>query len=76
MKYLLLISVLIIVGCSSKNIEINGLVCPDTHTEQMVQTDLNLCRYYDEKAIAESSKSPLSPDCRECLEKKGYKIKK
>ena len=66
---------LLLVGCSSKNVEINGLVCPDNLTEQMVQRDLSECRYYDEKRIAEKSKAPLSIECQECLKKKGYEIK-
>ena len=72
---LTLFALLFFVGCSSKNLEINGLVCPDNISEQMVQRDLSECKYYDEKRIAERSKSPLSIECQKCLKKKGYEIK-
>ena len=69
------IVVLLLLGCSNKYFQVNGLVCPADYSEQMVQRDLKECRYYDEKAIEESSKSPISPECRECLKEKGYRLK-
>jgi hypothetical protein len=50
------------------------MVCPEGHTEQMVQRDLSQCRYYDAKAAAEASKSKIASECIECLKKRGYEI--
>ncbi len=70
----LIFAALFISGCETKQIRVGGMVCPEGHTEQMVQRDLGQCRYYDEKAAAEASKSKIAPECIECLEKKGYLI--
>jgi len=72
---ILLIPVLIFQACSSKRVRVNGLICPEGYsTPQQVQKDLTECDYYDEKKAAEASKSPIKPDCLECLEKKGYEL--
>ena len=63
-------------GCQTKHIRVGGMICPEGHTEQMVHRDLSQCRYYDEKAAAEASKSKIAPECIECLQKKGYMIEK
>ncbi len=65
---------LFISGCETKHIRVGGMVCPEGHTEQMVHRDLSQCRYYDEEAAAKASQSKISPECIECLEKKGYQI--
>ncbi|HFU74424.1 MAG TPA: hypothetical protein ENK65_02600 [Helicobacteraceae bacterium] len=70
------ITVLLLLGCSAKHYIVNGVICPSNHTEQQVQDNLNACRYYDEKAIAEASKSPIKPECIECLKKHGYALEK
>lgn len=61
-------------ACSTKSVTINGLICPEGYSTHQVQKDLTQCRYYDEKKAAEASKSPIKPDCRECLEEKGYRL--
>lgn len=76
MPYILLVALLLFSACSSKEYTINGVICPSDHTEQQVHEDLNTCRYYDEKAIAEASKSPLKPACVKCLEEHGYTLEK
>lgn len=65
---------LLLAGCSSKNIRVSGMICPEGHTEQMVTQDLRECRAYDEKAAEKASKPKLSPECIECLEKRGYEL--
>jgi len=76
MPYILAFVLLFLSACSSKSYTVNGVVCPSTHSEQQVQNDLKACRYYDEKAIAEAHKSPIQPECIECLEKRGYSLQK
>lgn len=72
---LILAAALGIAGCTTKHFTVNGLICPEGHTEQMVQRDLSECRYYDQDAAARASKPPrLSEECQECLEKRGYEI--
>jgi len=61
-------------GCSSKNITVNGLICPSNHTEQMVQNDLRECHYYDMKAIEASATPKIEGECKKCLEAKGYRL--
>jgi len=83
MKLLIIaISLLLLGGCNfkskeqlSKRIKINGLICPEGYsTPQQVQKDFTECNYYDEKKAAEASKSPIKPDCIQCLENKGYEL--
>jgi hypothetical protein len=75
MKYLVfLLPILVFTACSSKNVRFNGLICPAEFSQERVHKDITACHYYDEKAAAEASKSPIKPDCVECLEKKGYKL--
>ena len=71
----IILAALFISGCETKHIRVGGMVCPEGHTEQMVHRDLSQCRYYDEKAAAEASKSKIAPECIECLQEKGYLIK-
>lgn len=62
-------------GCTTKHFTVNGLVCPEGHTEQMVKRDLTECRYYDQEDAARSARPPrLDPECVECLKKRGYEI--
>ncbi|RUM62697.1 MAG: hypothetical protein DSZ03_06180 [Sulfurimonas sp.] len=59
-------------GCSSKNITVNGIICPAGHSEEMIQNDFRECRYYDMKAIEKSSRPKIDEECLRCLEDKGY----
>ncbi len=75
MKYFIfLLTLFVLTACNAKRVTINGLICPEGYSTHQVQKDLTQCKYYDEKAAAEASKSPIKPDCRECLEAKGYEI--
>ena len=72
---ILTISVLMLSACSSKRVRVNGLICPEGYsTPQQAEKDLTQCNYYDEKAAAKASKSPLKPACKKCLEDKGYEL--
>ncbi len=72
--YVSLVALLLLAGCATKNFTVNGLICPDNHTEQMVRNDLSECKYYDQKDAAMSATPKLSGECQECLIKKGYEI--
>ena len=61
-------------ACSSKRVAVNGLICPEGYSQHRIEKDLTQCKFYDQKAAAEASKSPIEPVCRECLEAKGYEI--
>lgn len=71
---LLTATLLLLAACSSKDIDINGLICPENLSINQVQKDLSQCQYYDEKKAAEASESPIKVECRECLEEKGYRL--
>ena len=73
--FILVITLLLMSGCSSKRITVNGMMCPEGYsTPQQTQKDFTQCQYYDEKKAAEASKSPISPKCMKCLEEKGYEL--
>jgi hypothetical protein len=65
---------LLISGCAQKQMSFNGMICPAGKTEDLIKADFQECRYYDLKAAAEASKAPISVECKQCLENKGYKI--
>ena len=65
---------LLLSGCSSKNMRVSGMICPPGHTEDMVNRDFRECRAYDEKAAEKASKPKLSYECKECLQNRGYEI--
>ena len=69
-----MLTLIVLTGCSTKDVTLNGLICPDNHTQQMVQRDLSECHYYDEKAVKNSATPKLSDKCKECLIKRGYEI--
>jgi outer membrane biogenesis lipoprotein LolB len=69
-----LLALIILTGCTTKKFTVNGLICPDNHTEQMVQHDLSECHYYDQKAIEESATPQLDDECKRCLIERGYEI--
>lgn len=70
----LIITLIGLSACNAKRVTVNGLICPEGYSQHQVEKDLSQCKYYDEKAAAEASKSPIQPVCRECLEAKGYEI--
>jgi len=62
-------------GCTTKHFTVNGLICPEGHTDQMVRHDLSECRYYDQDAAARASRPPrLEQECLECLKARGYEL--
>ena len=63
-------------GCSGQQLMINGMICPEGHSEARAKADFTECRYYDLKDADKSSTANISIECKECLEKKGYKIEK
>jgi uncharacterized membrane protein len=65
---------LLISGCAEKQMSFNGMICPAGKTEDLIKADFQECRYYDLKAATEASKAPITVECRQCLENKGYKI--
>jgi len=73
--FILAITIILLSGCNSKRVTVNGLICPEgSSTPQQVQKDLTECNYYDEKKAAEASHSPIKPECKSCLEEKGYEL--
>jgi len=75
MKYLIfLIALLVFSACSTSNVRVNGLICPADFSQERVHKDITNCQYYDKKAAAKASESPIKPACVECLESKGYKL--
>ncbi|MDP2849994.1 MAG: hypothetical protein Q8M43_02285 [Sulfuricurvum sp.] len=65
---------LLISGCAQKQMSFNGMICPAGKTEDLIKADFQECRYYDLKAATEASKAPITVECQQCLENKGYKI--
>lgn len=68
--------ILTLCGCSSKQLMINGMICPEGHSEARAKADFTACRYYDLKDADKASTANISVECKECLEKKGYTIVK
>jgi len=65
---------LLFTACAQKQLVINGLICPEGRTDELIKADFQECRYYDLKAATEASKAPITVECQKCLEDKGYKI--
>lgn len=63
-------------GCADKQLMINGMICPEGHSEARAKADFTACRYYDLKDADKASTPNISIECKECLEKKGYTIVK
>lgn len=63
-------------GCAQKQLNINGMICPEGHSEERIKADFSACRYYNLDDAAKASAAPMSIECKECLEKKGYQIEK
>jgi hypothetical protein len=68
--------VIAISGCANKQLMINGMICPEGHSEARVKADFTECRYYDLKDADKASKPTITVECEACLEKKGYTIEK
>ena len=52
------------------------MICPEGHSEEMVKADFSQCRYYNLDDAKKATMGEVSIECKECLEKKGYKIQK
>lgn len=65
-------------GCAQKRVSlgINGMICPEGHSEEQVKADFSACRYYNPEDAAYANATPVTIECKACLEKKGYKIGK
>lgn len=63
-------------GCAQKQLTINGMICPEGHSEERVKADFTACRYYNLDDAAKAVTGPVPIECKECLEKKGYTIEK
>lgn len=61
-------------GCANKQLMVNGMICPEGHSEARAKADFTACRYYDLKDADKASSGTINIECQECLEKKGYKI--
>jgi hypothetical protein len=63
-------------GCANKQLMVNGMICPEGHSEARAKADFTACRYYDLKDADKASTATITVECKECLEKKGYTIVK
>lgn len=72
--YITAIALLLLSGCTHKSLNINGMICPEGHSEEMVKADFSQCRYYNLDDAKKATMGEVSAECKECLEKKGYKI--
>jgi uncharacterized protein (UPF0297 family) len=50
------------------------MICPVGHDDARIKADFSACRYYDLKEADKASTPTITVECKECLEKKGYKI--
>lgn len=79
MRLFILVSIFLALfsGCQTKSLTVSGMICPPGRSEQMVNADFRECRAYDEKEadLATFPKS-ITPECKECLLKRGYSIDK
>lgn len=65
---------IVLSGCGPKQLMINGMICPEGHSEARAKADFTACRYYDLNDADKASVPTISIECKECLEKKGYTI--
>lgn len=63
-------------GCAEKQLTFNKMICPVGRDDVHIKADLSACRYYDLKEADKASFPTITIECKECLEKKGYKILK
>jgi len=65
-------------GCSTKNIRVGGMMCPEGYSQEQVDRDMQECRFYgpaeDEAAAKAAFPRDVGPECVKCLEERGYKI--
>ncbi len=62
---------LLFLGCSDVSFTYNGLQCP-TNDPGVIEHDMTECRVWDTEDIEKSF--ARDPECKKCLEEKGYKI--
>lgn len=75
MRYLFIaLAALLVAGCTTKDLKVSGMICPEGHTEEMVHQDFRECRVYDDEAAARASQPKLTPECIECLRERGYTV--
>jgi len=80
MKKVLLATTLLLAlaGCSTRDIQIGGMMCPEGYSQERINRDLRECRFYgpEEEAAALKASYPktVGPECVKCLEEKGYEI--
>ena len=65
-------------GCSTKDIRVGGMTCPEGYSQDRIEHDMRECRFYgpseDEAAAKAAFPKEVEPECVKCLEEKGYKI--
>jgi hypothetical protein len=75
---LILVLLVGLTGCSTKNIRVGGMMCPEGYSQEQINQDLRECRFYgpaeDEAAAKAAYPKEVEPECIKCLEEKGYKI--
>lgn len=71
MRKLFLLFPLLFLACSDVSFNYNGLQCP-TNDPSVIENDMTECRVWDMKDIEKSFAK--DPECKKCLEEKGYKI--
>jgi hypothetical protein len=73
-----LASIAVFSGCSTKNVRVGGMMCPEGYSQEQVHRDMHECRFYgpEEEAAAAKAAFPkeVGPECVKCLEERGYKI--
>jgi hypothetical protein len=74
----LILALLVVTGCSTKNVRVGGMMCPEGYSQEQINQDLRECRFYgpaeDEAAAKAAYPKEVEPECIKCLEEKGYKI--
>ena len=75
---MVLLFLIVMSGCSSKNLRIGGMMCPAEYSQEQVNKDMHECRFYGpaEDAAAAEAAFPreVTPECIKCLEERGYQI--
>jgi hypothetical protein len=71
-------ALLLVAGCSTTQIRVGGMMCPEGYSQDQVNRDLHECRFYgpaeDEAAARAAFPREVGPECIQCLEERGYKI--
>ena len=80
MRFAALVLLLLAVfgGCSSKYVRVGGMMCPEGHSQEQINRDMQECRFYgpaeDEAAAKAAFPRDVEPACIKCMEERGYKI--